>query len=75
MADSLDLSPIPAPMQGFNERHAALQRAASRLGLDLNHPRNWPAIAKEAGMVPPDMTDRETAYGTTTRLSFQIKVF
>lgn len=76
MADHLDLSPIPAPMQEMNERAAALRRAAHRLGLDLNHPGNWERIGAEAGINPPASTCQITdADGVTRRLSFQIKVF
>lgn len=49
--------------------------AARLMKLNPDDAGNWPAIAAKAGLVPPALTDRETAYGTTVRLSFQIKVF
>ena len=71
-----DLSPIPAPLAEIAEKHRALNRAAARLGLDLNHPGNWERIGAEAGINPPASTCQITdADGITRRLSFQIKVF
>lgn len=71
-----DLSPIPAPLADMAENHRALNRAASRLGLDLNHPGNWERIGAEAGLNPPASTCLITdADNVTRRLSFQIKVF
>lgn len=48
-----DLLPIPAPLADLVAKNEALQRAADRLGLDLNDRSHWDRIGAEAGIQPP----------------------